>query len=124
MITKKDFCMQWIKDNHDDMYFPLGDEKDHYQFGHAFFFSPSTAKETVPKLHRVFQADAAHTAFGKYTLFSLYGTTANGNMYPVALGYVFGNENKAAWMSFWEFVVKIHPSLNEPECTIITDQLA
>ena len=78
--------------------------------------------KTVPKLQRVFQADAAHTAYGKYTLFSFYGTTANGNMFLVALGLVFGNENKQAWMSFCKFIAELHPTLNQPDVTSITDK--
>ena len=58
---------------------------------------------------------------GSINLFSLYGTTANGNMSPVALGFVFGNENKAAWMSFFKFVANLHPTMNEPNVTIITN---
>ena len=60
--------------------------------------------------------------FGKYTLFSLYGTTANGSMYPVAFTIVFGNENTDAWNKFWKFTAGLHPSLNDPTVTIITDQ--
>ena len=43
-------------------------------------------------------------------------------MFPVALGLVFGNENKEAWMSFCKFIADLHPSINEPDVTIITDQ--
>jgi MULE transposase domain len=120
--TKQQFCSRWCEEHSDDLYFALGDVKDHLLFVNEFFFSPSTAKATVPKLQRVFQADAAHTAFGKYTLFSFYGTTANGTMSPVALGLVFGNETKASWMSFCKFIANLHPSINEADVTIITDR--
>jgi hypothetical protein len=120
--TKKQFCRRWCEEHSDEIYSALGDEKDHFSFLNEFFFSPSTAKDTVPKLQRVFQADAAHTAFGKYTLFSFYGTTANGTMSPVALGLVFGNETKASWMSFCKFIANLHPSINEADVTIITDR--
>lgn len=120
--TKKDFCNRWREENSDEIFFALGHPKDHFMFVNEFFFSPSTAKETVPKLQRVFQADAAHTAYGKYTLFSFYGTTANGTMSPVALGIVFGNETKQSWMSFCKFIAELLPTLNEPDVTIITDK--
>lgn len=120
--TKKDFCRRWCEENTDELYMSLGDEVDAYSFVTEFFFSPSTAKESVPRLQRVFQADAAHTAFGKYTLFSMYGTSANGTMFPVALGLVFGNETKASWVSFCKFVADTHPTINEATVTIITDQ--
>ena len=120
--SKKEFWIKWCNDNTDKLYHSLGDEKDNYSFVTEFFFSPSTAKATVPKLQRVFQADAAHTGFGKYTLFSFYGTTANGTMFPVALGIVFGNETKISWSAFCKFIAHLHPTINQPDVTIITDR--
>ena len=43
-------------------------------------------------------------------------------MFAVAIGIFFGNENYEGWCKFWEFAVETHPSLNEPDVTIITDQ--
>jgi hypothetical protein len=43
----------------------------------GIFLSISGAKNTVPLLQTVYQADAAHMNFGKYTLYSCYGITAN-----------------------------------------------
>ena len=80
------------------------------------------ARHTVPLLQSVFQADAAHMNFGKYTLYSCYGTTANGNTFPVAIAIIFGNEDKDGWTRFWKFVKNIHPSIDDPRNTIITDQ--
>jgi len=54
--TKKDFCCRWCKENTDELYMSLGDKLDHYSFVTELFFSPSTAKESVPRLQRVFQA--------------------------------------------------------------------
>ena len=76
----------------------------------------------VPLLQDVIQADGAHTSFGKYTLFSAYGTTANGNMSPLAFGIMFGSEDTGNWTKFWEFVKVIHPSVNGLQTTILTDQ--
>ncbi len=59
------------------------------------FFSMSYSQAAVPHLQDVFQADAAHTNFGKYTLYSCYGSTANGNTSPIAFALIFGNEDKA-----------------------------
>ena len=120
--SKREFCDRWCEVHADEIYMSLGDVSENFMFISEFFFSPSAAKNAVPKLQRVFQADAAHTAFGKYTLFSFYGTTANGTMFPVALGMVFGNENKASWMSFCKFIVEQHPSINAQDVTIITDR--
>ena len=70
----------------------------------------------------MFQADAAHMNFGKYTLYSCYGITANCNAFLVAIGIIFGNEDKHGWDLFWKFAVKHHPCLNDHRITIITDQ--
>ena len=58
------------------------------------FFSSSTARSTVTHLQQVFQADAAHMSFGKYTLYLAYVTTANGKTTCVGFGIHFGNESK------------------------------
>jgi hypothetical protein len=60
--------------------------------------------------------------FGKYTLDSCYGTTANCNTYPVAFGILFGNDGKEGWMDFGDFVKLVHPSIDDTRVTIITDQ--
>ena len=86
------------------------------------FFAPSFTMETVPLLQRLFMADACHLNFGKYTLFTCYGVTANANMSPVAFGIVFGNENGDSWGAFWEFVKKLHPTIDMGDVTVITDQ--
>ncbi len=64
------------------------------KFFSGILFSTLGARKAVPFLQRVFQADACHMNFGKYTLYSCYGTTANCNTYPVAFGILFGNEDK------------------------------
>ena len=92
------------------------------RFVSGFFLSIGAAKTSVPLLQTVYQADAAHMNFGKYTLYSCYGITANCNAFPVAFGIVFGNEDKEGWQRFWSFVKQHHPCLNDPKVTIITDQ--
>ncbi len=64
------------------------------KFFSGILFSTSGAQKSVPFLQQVFQADACHINFGKYTLYSCYGITANCNTYPVAFVILFGNENK------------------------------
>ncbi len=86
------------------------------------FFSTSGASKAVPFLQQAFQADACHMNFGKYTLYSCYGTTANCNTYPVAFGILFGNEDKEGWKVFWNFAKWVHPSIDGTRVTIITDQ--
>ena len=73
-------------------------------FVSGVFLSIGAAKTSVPLLQTVYQADAAHMNFGKYTLYSCYGITANCNAFPVAFGIVFGNEDKEGWQRFWSFV--------------------
>ena len=69
-------------------------------------------------------ADACHVNFGKYTLFSCYGCgiTANGNMSPVGFAVVFETEKGTTWNKFWTFVKGVHPLINLPDVTIVTDQ--
>jgi hypothetical protein len=69
----------------------------------------------------VYQLDAAHMNFGKYTIYSCYRITANSNAYPVAFAIVFGNEDKSGWVDFWTFAKKTHPCLTTHETTIITE---
>ncbi len=64
------------------------------KFFSGILFSTLGAQKVIPFLQQVFQADACHMNFGKYTLYSCYGTTANCNTYPVAFGILFGNEDK------------------------------
>ncbi len=76
----------------------------------------------VPHLQRVFQADACHINFGKYTLYSCYDTTANCNTFSVVFAILFGNKDKDGWVHFWEFAKSLHSSLDRFDTTIITDQ--
>ena len=46
----------------------------------------------------------------------------NGYMSPAGFAIVFGNENGTTWNKFWTFVNNIHPSINLPDRTIVTDQ--
>jgi hypothetical protein len=82
----------------------------------------SYSSKVVPYLQDVFQADAAHMNFGKYTLFSCYGTTANGNTSPIAFEVLFGNEDKSGWEEYWKFALHLHPSIKHFTKTFITDQ--
>jgi hypothetical protein len=82
--------------------------------------APATA--TVPLLQKVYQADACHLDFGKYTMFTIYGIGANNNTFPVAMAILFGNETLASWVHFFKFAVKVHPSLNDEKVTIISDK--
>ena len=88
----------------------------------GIFIATSSSKVQVPFLQDVIQADGAHMTFGKYTLFSAYGTTANGTMAPLGFTMLFGNEDTANWVRFWEFIKKVHPIVNQPTKTVITDQ--
>jgi hypothetical protein len=119
---RKDFANKWIKDNEDLLVSQLGAMNQGSDFVHGIFFAPSFTKATVPHLQPVFMADACHLNFGKYTLFSCYGRTANANMSPVAFAIVFGNENGTSWSEFWKYAVELHPSINAGHITIITDQ--
>jgi hypothetical protein len=60
----------------------------------------SYSTSVVPHLQDVFQADAAHMNFGKYTLFSCYGSTANANTSPIALPFYLATRTKLAGKPF------------------------
>jgi hypothetical protein len=123
------FIEKWKVDNHEvlsDGGLIAPEEGENHlvplKFFSCIFFSTSGARVTVPFLQRVFQADACHLSFGKYTLYYCYGTTANCNTSLVAFGILCGNEDKEGWNQFWKFAKKIHPSINATGVTIITDQ--
>jgi hypothetical protein len=113
---------KWMEEHADILVNQLGSKNDGLSFLNGMFFVPSFAKTTVPFLKDMFMADACHLQFGKYTLFSCYGITANANMSPVAFAILFGNENGTAWKQFWEFCVDTHPMMNRAQVTIVTDQ--
>ncbi len=91
------------------------------KFFSGILFSTSGAPKAVPFLQQVFQANACHMNFGKYTLYSYYSTTANCKTYPVAFRILFGNEGKEGWMDFWNFAKLVHPSIDDTRVMIITD---
>ena len=119
---RRQFVDKWKEEHEEVLVRQLGSKNDGFQFLNGIFFVPSFAQKTVPHLKDMFMADACHLNFGKYTLFSCYGITANANMSPVAFAILFGNESGYAWKQFWEFVVEIHPSINREHVTIVTDQ--
>ena len=92
------------------------------RFLSGVLFATASSKSMVPLLQEVIQADGAHSSFGKYTLFSAYASTANGNMAPLAFGLLFGNEDTKNSSKFWRFVMKVHPTINSRSITILTDQ--
>ncbi len=88
----------------------------------GILFATSSSKHLALLLQPVIQANGAPSSFGKYTLYSAYAMTANGNMSPLAFGLLFGNEDTKNWSKFWRYVKKIHPCIDSPEVTILTDQ--
>jgi hypothetical protein len=121
---QKHYVKRWKKEN--ELFlnnvFGLPELAHHKRFLKGVLFAPSSSKHLAPLLQDVFQADGAHSNFGKYTLFSVYGTDANGHMSALAMGLLFGNEDKANWSQFWSFVKRNHPTVDELTKTILTDQ--
>jgi hypothetical protein len=115
------FLGKWFMENKDFLDLQMG-LANATLFLSGILFTTSASIKTVPHLQQVIQADVAHMQFGKYTLFSAYGSTADRLMFPVAFSIMFGNENKESWGHFWRFAVKHHPSLNNPLIMCITDQ--
>jgi hypothetical protein len=80
------------------------------------------SKRSASNLQTVFQADTALLNWGKYTLYSLYGTTTECQCTAISFGLIFGNEDMESWKTFWRFTVEVHPFLNSSINIIITDQ--
>jgi hypothetical protein len=116
------FISKWKKDHRELLMEQLGPKCVDVDFLHGIIFAPSFLQATVPELQRLVMADASHLNFGKYTLFSCYGITANANMCPVGFAIIFGNENLLSWKEFWKFIIDLHPCLNETDITIVSDQ--
>ncbi len=113
----------WKKDNNIFLCNALGlEDSPQYKFLMGIFIAPSTSKKQVPFLQEVIQADAAHMSFGKYTLYSVYATIANGIMLALGFAMLFGNKDKESWTHFWKFIKKTHPIVDQSNFTIITDQ--
>ncbi len=110
----------WKKENYNLLVNQLSYKTTKGHFLHGVVYAPSFSKATVTELQTVFMADACHLNFGKYTMFSCYGVTANANMLPVGFAIIFGNENASSWN--WRFVLRMHPLINRGEVTIILDQ--
>jgi hypothetical protein len=108
---RKAFVQNWYSEHEDQILPWLGSPADEnqLQFLNGIFFAPSFVKQSVPQLQKVFMADACHLHFGKYTLFSCYGMTANSNASPVAFAILFGNENTSTWRQFWKYGLYLHP---------------
>ncbi len=117
------FIKKWKTDN--DVYlknvFGMEDGPQ-FLFLTCILFATSSSKHLVPLLQDEIQADGAHASYGKYIVFLAYGTTANGNMSPLAFGLLFRNKNTKNWSKFWMFVKKFHPSIDGPTKTMLTDQ--
>ena len=77
---RRTFVNKWKEDHQEFLVNQLGSKNDGLNFLNGIFFVPSFAPETVPHLKDMFMANACHLKFGKYTLFSCYGITANANM--------------------------------------------
>jgi hypothetical protein len=105
MTTDKhrDYVNNWKKDNDVFLCNPLGLEDGlQYKFLMGIMIAPSTSKNQVPFLQEVIQADVAHMSFDKYTFYSAYASTANGNMLALGFAILFGNKDKDNWIQFLE----------------------
>jgi hypothetical protein len=120
---KVGYVNNWKKDNDAFLCDAFGfEDGPQFKFLMGIFISPSTSKEQFLILQEVLQANTAHMSFGKYTLYSVYGTNANGTMSALGFVLLFGNEDKQSWTQFWNFIKKTHPTINQYKYTIIADQ--
>ncbi len=86
------------------------------------FIATSTSKQQVRFLQEVIQADGAHMSFGKYTLYSANANSANGATVLLGFAILLGNEDTSNWIRLWKFIKSVHPIVNQPMKTVITDQ--
>jgi hypothetical protein len=91
---RKKFWKKWNEDNQIFILEALGIDGGpcENKFLSGILVAPSMSKHVVHHMQNITQADGAHTSFGKYTLFSVYASMANGNMINLAFGILFGNE--------------------------------
>ena len=120
----KEFIKKWLIINHD---VPLSAQLGMHdgpplKFLTGVFIATSASKQQVPFLQEVIQADGAHMSFGKYTLFLAYTNSANGTMALLGFAILFRNEDTTNWVRFWKFIKSIHPIINQPTKTVITNQ--
>jgi hypothetical protein len=91
----QEYVNNWKKDNDIILCKALGlEDGPQYKFLTGIMIAPSTSKNQVPFLQEVIQADIAHMYFGKYTLYSVYANTANGNISVLGFAILFGNKDK------------------------------
>ncbi len=43
-------------------------------------------------------------------------------MAPLGFAILLGNEDTTDWIRFWTFIKSVHPIVNQPTKTVITDQ--
>ena len=80
--TRKAFLSKWMTDNEGLVQLQMGGGYSN-TFLIGILFSTNASLTTAPHLQKVVQADLCHMHFGKYTMFSAYGSTANGSMSPI-----------------------------------------
>ena len=123
ITERKAFWKKWKEENQLFLSESLGLEgaaADKFLSG--ILVATSSSKSMFQLTQEVVQADGAHTSFGKYTLFLAYTMTTNSNMSSVAFGILFGNEDTKNWTIFWDFVCRVHPTINHPQVMIMTNQ--
>ena len=103
---RSQFWSKWKTENYALLDNQLGFKTQAKQFVDGVFFMASFSQKTVPELQTLFMADACHLNFGKNTMFTCYGITANANMSPVGFAIIFGKENGASSKEFWRFIVR------------------
>jgi hypothetical protein len=112
---KVNYVNNWNKDNDTFLCDAFGfEDGPQFKFLMGIFISPSTSNEQFPYLQEVLQVDTAHMSFGKYTLYLVYGTNANGTMSALGFALLFGNENKKVGHNFGTSLRKRTQPLTSP----------
>ena len=75
---RRQFWSKWKTDNYALLVNQLRyKSQEGTTFLHGVFFKPSFLQKTVPELQTLFTANVCHLNFGKHTMFTCYGITAN-----------------------------------------------
>ena len=81
------------------------------QYISAVYFSASITAGVFQKLLRIKYTDAAHNTWGDCTLYSFNGVLSDMSCFNIAHALILGNEDKAGWKKFMQFIKDLYPTL-------------
>jgi hypothetical protein len=120
---KVEYVNNWMKDTNIFLCDTLGlEDGPQYKFFDGYFHCTIHIKEASTFFAGSHPGRCGPHGFRKYTLYSVYATTANGTMLALGFAMLFGNEDNKNWTHIWKFIKKTHPIFDQSNFTIITNQ--